>query len=149
MSRDRRRRVGQVACASTRNRSETQFTSASQSDRNHPILEAQGGHVDGIILDIELLETEATRQAIGLEKRSHASADINGVVGSHGQEGTIPPNGVGTRLNTFAGDLPLDSAVVVSDFQRPKTKLTNMRGFEFILFATLLTLQCCEGSSSG
>ena len=81
-----------------------------------------------IVLDIELGEAEARRQAIGFDERREPRIEA-GSRRIDGQQLAIAPQVLGTRANLIARDRSADGIVVVRDLERTEALVADIGRF--------------------
>ena len=146
MGRDGGGGVGQVAGAGTADGGEAQLTGTGEGNTHDPVLEGQGGHVDAVVLDVELFETQTACQTIGLQQRREACTDIDGIT-FDGQEVAVAPDRSGTGLDRSATGARTDGVVVVGDLKGTEADVfADVAGFGLVGVTTFPAPQAREGA---
>src|SRR5207248_6782371 len=91
-------RVGQIAGRGARHGLEAELTRPGQRYRYHPILERVSG-IGGVVLDPQLLETEAFGKAIGPQQRSPSRGERSPGWRLYREKVPIAPQRVGPGLD--------------------------------------------------
>src|SRR5439155_9849384 len=97
------------------------------------ILVRQRGSIDGVILEVEGFDAELSGEPIRAHQRSEAGVRADVWFALHGQQLTISPKVVRTRLDRAAGDFGADARVVVGHFERTEAGLAHVQRLDRIL----------------
>ena len=139
--------VGQIAGGGAAHRGETQFAGAGERHRHHPVLEGERRHVDAVVLDVKLFESQALGQPVGAQQRREAGADINRIPFNR-QELAVTPDRNRAGFDRGAADPGADRLIVVNDFQWAEADVfADVPGCGFIALAAFLAAQAREGGA--
>ena len=108
------------------------------------VLERVGG-IHGVVLDVEVLESQKAAKVLGFDERREAGAHIEGGVGADREEVVIPPHGGWALLDALAGDVAGHRVIVVADFKRAETEFAHVERLDGVLLAASTTgKRLCE-----
>src|SRR5205814_2093680 len=108
---------GQVAGGGAGDGVEPERARAGGGDGNRTILERERG-IDGVVLDVDLVQTECTPEVVGLHQRGAAGVRLDDRLVLNGQQRAVAPDGLGAGGDGLAAHQGADGVVVVGDLER-------------------------------
>src|SRR5262249_36048198 len=132
--------VREIARARTGERVEAELLCTRQRDGDHAVLERVRG-VGGLVLDVELVEPEPLREAIGLDQRRPAGGRRGGGRAGERQEVRVAPHRVRPRLDLALERRRVTRGQRVADLERAEAAFADEARLERVGGLALLALQ--------
>src|SRR5712692_11431742 len=108
-----------------------------QGHRDHAVFERQGRVIDGVVLEIELVQAELRAEIVGPHERREAGVESRRGLALDGEKVYVAPEALRPRLNRLAGEGCLDRLVVVLNFQGTEAHIADMEGDSGVFLSAL------------
>ena len=133
--------VGQIPGRRAANRVESECLRIGQRHGHHAILEAQRGHADGVVLDVEIARADALGQARRLHQRRKAGRRLRLIAVRHRQQGAITPHVQRSLRDGLAGKAGAGVLEVEDHLKRGKTLIADRKRLNPVGLAAFPTSQ--------
>ena len=124
-----------VAGRCTANGLEAKLDRLGQGHGHDAILERERRMVDGVVLEIELSDSQHAGQAVGPDQRSASHVPAYRGLTVNGQQLTVAPHGSRPRGKRRTSQRPRGGLVIIGDFQRAEILGAEVQGFLGIALA--------------
>src|SRR5271165_2004638 len=105
--------------------------------------------IDGIVLDIQPLESDLRSKPLRVQQRSKARAQSQHRLAFDRQQFAVAPEVARTRLDRFMAYRLLDRCVVVIDFERTEAGFAHVKGAHWVLLPALAALEIDDVTAHG
>ncbi len=133
--------VGQIAGGRAADRIESEGLRVGQRHGDHTIFEAERGHADGIVLDVEIARADVGSQTRRLHQRRKPGRRLRHVAVGDRQQRAIAPHVQRSLGDSFAGKAGAGVLEVKGHLERRKTLIANGKRLKTVGLAAFPTSQ--------
>src|SRR5215471_7521580 len=134
-------RGGEISGRGTRNRREAKFARLGYGDRHHPIFVGKRWMIDGIVLDVKILEAQLSAEALAVNQRGESRVRSHFGLAFDGQQFAIAPEVVRACLDLRPRQSGANFRIVVGDLQGTEARLTDVEWGNLVFLSTFFALE--------